>query len=301
MTKFLRCIAGYHDPEIEQAISRAGAVYVFPMYQYYATPLRADGCAKLNVCFRRQPAQCAPSLALGVATVERLFDLDAFSKAPTPTQRRRVLDELHATVLSAGKHFGWSMDRAQEAYARIVQNTLRFQFVWGKPKANPSRKMRVQVEVDFADSVRLDVTFLDTKGHSILRKPFSVLGPGLGGVAFVLGKIEWLDDKSVRITHQNGRDYWVCRTDGTVDFFYPRAESGDAHGMFELGRMYCEGQYILRDPLLGRQLVEAAAKQGYTHAVNYLRRAVEPGAAPNGGPGTPVGSSGVTEGPPPVK
>jgi hypothetical protein len=300
MAKFLRFIAGYHDPEIEQAIGGAGAVYLFPMYQYYATPLRTEDCAKLNVCFRRRVAQSAPSLALGVATVERLFDFDAFSKLPTLTQRRWVLDELHDAVLFAGKHFGWPMDRAQEAYAQIVRNALQFEFTWGKPKSNPSRSLRVQIQVDFADSVRLDVMFFDPKGHLILRKPFSVLGPGLGIVAFVLGKIEWLDDRNVRITHQNGQNYWICRTDGTLHFFCPRAESGDAQGMFNLGRMYCEGQYVLRDPVLGRQFLEAAAKQGYKHAVSYLRRQVEPGAAPNGDPAKRVGNSGLTEGPPSV-
>ena len=302
MPKFLRSICGYHDAEIEQAIGRARAAYVLPMYEYYATPLQTDGCAKLNVCFRQKPSPTAPSLVLGVATIEWPFRLNPFTNAPPNAQTRYVLDRAHAALLAAGTHFGWSLQRAHEAYSSILEKALRFQFVWRKPKASFDRKLRVQVEVDFADTVKLYVAFLDRKGQELLRKLFSVVGPGpgLGTVAAVIGHIEWLDNTSVKITHLNGRDYWICRTDGTLEFFYPRAQNGDAHGIFELGRMYSEGRYVLRDLAQGRQLVEAAANKGDKHAAKYLRKLVEPGAAPNGGPATPSGSSGAAEGPPSV-
>jgi hypothetical protein len=300
MPKFLRYIAGYHDPEIEQAIGGAGAIHVFPMYEYYATPLKSDGCAKLNVCFRRQAVDSTPSQVLGVATIERWFDLDVFSGAPPHAQRRRVLDELHSAVLSTGEHFGWTMERAHAAYDLIIRNNLRFQIVWAKPKASPDRTLRVRVDVDFADVVRLEVVFLDRKGQSVLKRPFSMVGPGLGVVEYVVGNVQWLDNTRVKITHKNGRDYWICGTDGTLEFYFPRAESGNPHGLFALGQMYCEGQYVLRDPIKGRQLVEAAARRGYLHATNYLQRMVEPGAAPNDGLATPLGNSEVSEGPPSV-
>ena len=77
MPKFLRSIFGFHDAEIEQAIGRARAAYVLAMYEYHATPLPTDGCAKLNVCFRQKPPAAAPSLVLGVATIEWPFNLKA--------------------------------------------------------------------------------------------------------------------------------------------------------------------------------------------------------------------------------
>jgi hypothetical protein len=290
MPKFLRSICGYHDAEIEQAIGRARAIYVLPMYEYYVTPLQTDGCAKLNICFRQKPPSAKPSLVMDIATIEWPFSLKAFVTAPPNTQIRYVLDQAHAALLAAGTHFGWPLDRARTAYDLIVQKAIRFQFVWRKPKASADRKLRVQVEVDFADTVKLYVTFLDRKGQELLRKLFSVVapGPGLGTVAAVLGRIEWQDNTSVKITHLNGRDYWICRTEGTVEFFYPRARNGDPHGLFELGRMYCEGRYVLRDLAQGRQLVEEAAEKGYAHAANYLRKLVGPGALPNGGPTPPL-------------
>lgn len=113
----------------------------------------------------------------------------------------------------------------------------------------------------------------------------------------MLGRIEWIDNSRVKITHQNDRDYWLCSADGSLEFVFPRAARGDPHGLFELGRMYCEGLYVLRDLVRGRKLVEAAARKGYHHAAEYLRKSVEPGTPPNGGPATSSGHSGTTEGP----
>jgi hypothetical protein len=295
-------MCGHHDAEIEEAIGRAGASYVLPMYEYYATPLRTNGCGKLNICFRQKAfsAPPSPSLLLDVAMIEWPFNLKAFASAPPNTQTRYILDLAHAALLASGSHLGWSLDPAIEAYGVILQKAIRFEFVWRKPKSSPDRKLRVQVEVDFRQTVRLYVTFLAPNGQALLRKLFSVVGPGLGCVAAVLGRIEWIDNTLVKITHQNDRDYWLCGADGSLDFFFPRAARGEPHGLFELGRMYCEGLYVLRDLVRGRTLVEAAARKGYHHAIQYLRKSVEPGASPNGGPAEPSGNSGIVEGPPSV-
>jgi hypothetical protein len=133
--------------------------------------------------------------------------------------------------------------------------------------------LRIQIEVDFTNTVRLEAVFVNNQGQTILRKLFSVVGPGFGPVEFVLGAIEWIDNSSVKITHENGRNYWIGHNDGTLDFFYPRAQK-DAHGMFDLGRMYWEGQYVLRNPELGRQFIELAAQKGYHHAIEYLGKFV---------------------------
>jgi hypothetical protein len=272
MAKYLRSIAAHQEPEIVEAFDGAGVAHLFAMYQHYATPLRSDGCGKLNVWFRNAPSPADPSLLLDVAIIERHFDLKAFLNLPSSERPRRVLDEFHTAVMSAGAHYGWDLDRALDAHALIISKGLRFHFVWNKPKQSPNRRFRVQVEVDFTDTVRLDVVFLCRDGEELLRKPISVLSPGLGGVAFVLKRIEWIDSSQVKITHANGRDFWICGLDGTLEFHHARAESGDSHGMFDLGRMYCEGRYVLRDTELGRQWMELAAQKGYRHAVNYLCR-----------------------------
>ncbi|MCD6051217.1 MAG: hypothetical protein K0Q55_2620 [Verrucomicrobia bacterium] len=272
MPKYLRYLAGFHDVEIEQALGRAGVVHLLPMYEYYCLPLPVEGCAKLIISFRLQPTQTAPSLVLDIATIERPFDLAQFTSLPAADQPRYALDALHSAFTTAGHHFHWPLARAQEAYDRIVREKFQFHFVRAKPKASPDRKLRAQVEVDFANTVRLTVVFLKPDGEVHLRQPLSLLSPGMGVVNYVLDKLAWISPTTLQITHGNGRDYWLCGTDGFLRFIYPRAERGDPHGLYDLGRMYLAGQYVLRDPAQGRKLIEEAARKGWPPAREYLRR-----------------------------
>jgi TPR repeat protein len=83
-------------------------------------------------------------------------------------------------------------------------------------------------------------------------------------------KISWVDAKTVRVQTDNGRDYWLCSSDGTVEFHYPRAQTGDPHGEYDLGRMYYDGTGVLRDQERGLALIRSAAAKGHRHAVRFL-------------------------------
>ena len=63
------------------------------------------------------------------------------------------------------------------------------------------------------------------------------------------------------------------------------------------------GEDTFRDSFGYRYEYEVSAERARVVSIGLERansRAAEPGAAPNGGPATPVGNSGVTEGPPSV-
>jgi len=112
--------------------------------------------------------------------------------------------------------------------------------------------------------------FFDRAMHEQRRTLLSAGLLGRGPVEFALGHFGWLDASTVKVQHQNDRDYWLCGTDGSVTFHYPRAESGDPHGEFALGKMYYEGSLVLQDQARGLALIEAAAAKGYQHAINFL-------------------------------
>jgi TPR repeat protein len=69
---------------------------------------------------------------------------------------------------------------------------------------------------------------------------------------------------------------------GEARFHYPRAEQGDAHGEFDLGRMYYEGGLLPPERDRGLALIRSAAGKGYEHAVRFLRR-LEQGDGPADG------------------
>ncbi|WP_321864606.1 hypothetical protein [Pseudomonas paraveronii] len=68
------------------------------------------------------------------------------------------------------------------------------------------------------------------------------IGISLGLFESLLGVVEWVDDQTIRLFQVNKRDYWeIDTTSKEVRFHFPRAESGDAHGQFDLGKMYVDG------------------------------------------------------------
>ena len=86
----------------------------------------------------------------------------------------------------------------------------------------------------------------------------------------MLGRIEWLDNQTVRVVQKNGRDFWTCSVDGSLEFHYPRAEKGDPHAIFDLGRMYWEGLYVLPDQKRALELIHLSAATGYKHAQRFI-------------------------------
>jgi TPR repeat protein len=174
--------------------------------------------------------------------------------------------------LRCADHYGWERTTLRQAHERIVQERFQFQFFWKKPLSSPDRRMKAQVFVDVQRHAHAYLVLFDRHLNEIRRMLFSIVLPGSGTLNAVLGRIAWDDNETVRIGHRNARDYWLLSTAGSVAFHYPRAESGDAHGEFDLGLMYFEGRQVLQDRERGLNLIESAASKGYKHAVRFLER-----------------------------
>lgn len=279
MAKYLRAIAvhvgdedGSRDEAIASALSAAAGVrHLSWMYEHYATPAVTDGVAKINIHLNANHVSHAPSEVLGIASVVEGFEAERFSGLGETEQRLYYLQRIHSGVTRCAAHFGWSPEPFVAAYERIVREEFQFSFYWKKPISSPDRQWKASALVQVSPLPgRLYLVFLDSRQREVRRVLLSagVNGPGI--VEFLLGKIRWEDQRTVRVEHQNGRDYWLCPVDGPWQFHYPRAERGDPHGSFELGRMYFEGRYVLRDQPRGLELIKFAADRGFKHAQNFL-------------------------------
>jgi hypothetical protein len=285
MGKFLRIIetyfvdaAGRPDPVLLDAFRSAKQVHhLCWMYQHYALPAPSGGISKVNVCFTRCAADPSPTEALGIATVFERFDAAQFARQSAEEQSRTYLDGIHSGVIRCANLFGWDPQPFEAARQRAIQERFQFAFFWKKPVASPDRKHRAQAHIDAAHPGTLALMFCDRESHEVRRSLLS-RGVDAPGVAeFLLGDLKWIDAETVKVTQQNQRDYWLCRLDGAVEFHYPRAEAGDAHGLYDLGCMYYEGQYVLQDRERGLELIASAAQRGYPHAVKFLARPASDG------------------------
>jgi len=241
------------------------------MYEHYAVPMRSDGVVKVNVFLTANELDRTPSEVLGIADVYERFDSAYFASLAPKEQQQYYLDRLHAPMLRCADHFGWSSEALAQVYDRIIAENFEFRFWWRKPLASPDRKGKVQALIEACYPARLSMVFFDSEMREQRRTLLSSGALGRGTVEFVLGDIRWQDSNTVKVQHENGRDYWLCGTDGSVSFHFPRAELGDPHGEFELGNMYYEGRYVLQDQTQGLRLIEAAAAKGFKHAINFLK------------------------------
>jgi hypothetical protein len=272
MARYLRFI-DYHFANQDLAIV-VNASESWPlrwMYEHLATPLPSGGISKANIYFTSTTISDDPSEALGIATVRQNFDPMYFSALPPRDRQRYFLDQFHSAMLKCASSFGWDRSHFVDVHRQIIERDFQFTFFWKKPITSPDRRLKAQPFIDASTfPTRLYLIFFDREMHEFRRTLLSVGNDGPGAVEFALGDIRWIDATTVRIRHQNERDYWECTTDGDLQFHYPRADQGDPHGQYDLGRMYFEGQWVLQDQTRALELIRAAAAQGFKHAVKFL-------------------------------
>ena len=106
---------------------------------------------------------------------------------------------------------GWSRDPIRRAYATI--RDLGFTNVgrWKRPKSNPSRKVRAQVEYDFG-SASLDAIVRFTDKTDVLlgtRQLFS-LPPSEFHLSEALGQLRWRSETKVELTSKDQARTWAA-------------------------------------------------------------------------------------------
>ena len=253
---------------------RTAEVHHLPdLLQRLYTPTPSRGIAKANVRF--SPPNTSPVLedALGVATVVWPFDTDRFPQLNSVEQRGYYLQQLRGSLTFAAERYGWDVVRLDSCCAQIQNDGFKAEWWWPtKQKLNPSRLMSAQVWVEMAAATRVWVVFHQRPGLELKRVLLTNLGPGAttGALEYVLGDLCWTNDTTLRVRHDNKRDYWLVSTSGQIEFVFPPATSGNAQGLHQLATLYWEGRYVLQDHEKALQLMRRAAALGYKHAERFL-------------------------------
>jgi hypothetical protein len=272
VVKYLRYLAT-HPERAVQAVLGQNTNHLCWMYEYYATPCPSGGVSKLNIFFTADAATVTvPSEVLGIAEVREFFDISCYPSLTDVAQQQCYLDQFHAGMIRCAAHFGWDQQLFEDARQRMLADGLRFSFFWKKPLASPDRHTKVQGLVEAAARTNVWLVFFDRQMNELHRSRLANMSAGSFDLRHIYGKVAWLDNATVQVTMENGRDYWLCKIDGTTEFHYPPAELGDAHGEFRLGRIYWEGSLVPADRQRALQLLRSAASKGYKHALNFLNR-----------------------------
>ena len=210
---------------------------------------------------------------LEVIVVYCSFDCPAVAKMASHEQKEYFVQAIENVFREFSPKYGWNMGLVLAATARMRECDLRFDRPWGKPVWQRSRKQSAQLRMIFETRVSLFVEIFD-KTSAFEKRLFIVeLPASVYLAAQAIGKLKWLSETELQLMHKNNRDYWLINLESeSVEFHFPRAESGDAHGQYALGCMYQDGDLVPEDRELAIHWLSKAAEQGYKQAVQRLAK-----------------------------
>jgi len=188
-------------------------------------------------------------------------------------ERSEYLKTYHKKLIEYILSEGGDVSKFNKAFEIVESKNFIFDEIWKVKKWNPSRNAVATIEWHFSDVI--DIYFLISYKNGDQKRYFiSSLSSGLGVLDFCLGGLRWIDNDNVILVQSNKRDHWqLSLIDEKVDFYFHRAESGDAHGQYDLGMMYANGSSFLKKDLQkSLHWLRKSAENGYGRAINQLSK-----------------------------
>lgn len=256
-----------------RSIREASVLYVYLLTT--KCKLHTGGVAKVVL----QPAPVEAELTVGeICTYS--YPLKNLQACPADAQPDTVshclIEDIHEALLSLAALKGWDDASLHKLHAEIVKRRYSFSGTSGRSIKNPSRKLSAAMAWRTNEYLDIGVLVMDAKGGSEKFFTVSSIGISLGLFESLLGSVEWVDDQTLRLFQVNQRDYWEIDTESRlVKFHFARAEAGDAHGQFDLAKMYIDGWIVEQDLESALYWLKRSAAQGYTRATKLLQRISE--------------------------
>ncbi|WP_339436637.1 MULTISPECIES: tetratricopeptide repeat protein [unclassified Pseudomonas] len=189
------------------------------------------------------------------------------------TIRQSLIEDINEALLSLAALKGWDSDPIHKLHAEVIKREYQFSGTTGRPLKNPSKTLSATAAWRTDQYINIGVLVQGAKKTSETFFTATRISISLGLFESLLGAVEWVNDQTVRLFQANKRDYWeIDTTAGTVAFHFPRAEAGDAHGQFDLAKMYVDGWIVEQDFEQAKTWLERSAAQGFSRAIKLLQR-----------------------------
>lgn len=265
----LEDILGLQDTIIVNAIREAATLYA-----YYLTKAKitTQGISKVILnggIDSKEITVMGDTVLIYSHPYQYLKELDINS---TPKDIQQVfIQEVTSALLEVGKEHEWDLEAILELQKTVDSKEYKFEGVWVKPKLNEEKTKAVGIAWKTNDKLEIGFVMKAKKSAEETEYPIIRINIGLGLFESILGKLIWENNHIVRFYHTNKREYWELNTEQRqVTFHYPRAESGDAHGQYDLAKMYLEGDLVEIDESKAIEWLQKSANQGFGRAKKLL-------------------------------
>lgn len=272
MSKYLTTLEIFPSTDRLQAhcVREAAVLYIYLLTTKCKLP--ADGITK--IILQQAPVESEQTSA-DICTYSHPFKhLESLPADATDTAiRKALINDINEALISLATLKGWDTEPIRKLHAEIIKRDYQFSGTSGRALKNPSKTLTALAAWRTDQYINVGILIRGSKNTPDEFFTATRIGISLGLFESLLGAVEWVNDQTVRLYQANKRDYWEIDTSSRkVVFHYPRADSGDAHGQFDLAKMYVDGWIVEQDFEQARQWLERAAAQGFSRAIKLLQR-----------------------------
>ncbi len=155
------------------------------------------------------------------------------------------VDEIWTQILVRRK---WNKSKTQNLTISFVAN-------------HRDNKLQFFLNIENKDKCKKSILFSELEGNGLLIKE---------EFKDRVKKVYWKNNSEI-IIEKSSKSYWTyCLNKNKLDFYFHRAEIGDAHGQYDLALMYLKGQYVLKDKEKAEYWLKKSAENNYKKAIRML-------------------------------
>lgn len=255
-----------------------GCVFELLELEFKKTPSRGISCLQLIYTLQADKHLKVWIELEGILSVFSHYDAARFAECASAFEKKKFfLDHIRQAYMHYADQYGWDERYFDAVYQRIVAGGIMFDRPWGNTAWDRHRKVRARVHVHYdLDGAELSFVIEDVKTGDVRRKVFARWrGTNTQMLNTICGKLIWESSHRLRLYTRRSElpDYWEFDLENDrVEFHKPKAEAGDAHAQYQLGRAFLGGESGIYDLEKAVYWLRQSAAQGYKHAARLLAR-----------------------------
>lgn len=236
-------------------------------------PSKSDKVAKLifhAVPFESDKKQA--SLEIDVFNQCVLLENEIEQEVNRVVRLERIAKAIYFAVTEASKIEAFDVRPFGNALEKLKLDSFRLAGRWNKWIAIPESGVEIGIAWDIESLMRMYFVQRDKKKENFKCSTLFLELPVMPWlIKGILGRIVRAGDEIISLETKAKDSSWNYNyVNHNVVFVYPRAQKGDGHGYYILGKKLIEGDGVLKDVDRGLENIKLAANLGYVHAVKFL-------------------------------
>jgi len=283
MAKYLLNVQLDADPSIHQIFRRDESFALNMISDCIVQEmgkLEFGGIAKIQVHFtenHRQEKQ--QETLIDIVLVYKYLDIQDFLRRSSVDKRIMLAELVHDAMCAVACEHQVDPAILEPIRTKVVERLPNFKGWLTAEKFNASKECSARLYFNYGKSIEAGCDIRRPKSP-VAKKDSDIIlfyhAPILEPVVKIFSKLSWVDNSRVIVPRKGTADFWRIDVDEEIsEFVFDRAISGQAHGLYDLGLMYLNGNLVLPDRKKAKLLLEEASRKGYKKADRILETFAE--------------------------